>query len=83
DFTKVEINVAKGIVNKRSTKELLLIDPFHDRNIGVCNVKNGAARMNELFGKLKDKQDLGACAMNNEATPINKIFDKLKNRLSG
>ncbi|GMR43707.1 hypothetical protein PMAYCL1PPCAC_13902, partial [Pristionchus mayeri] len=55
DFKNVEINVGRGVVKERSTeKNLLLIEPFHDQENGVCRVNNGAELMNELFAKLKN-----------------------------
>ncbi|KAF8385880.1 hypothetical protein PRIPAC_75022, partial [Pristionchus pacificus] len=53
DFTKVEINVGKGIVKEKMTNNLLLIEPFHDQIKGVCKVKNGATLMNIIFAKVK------------------------------
>ncbi|GMR43704.1 hypothetical protein PMAYCL1PPCAC_13899, partial [Pristionchus mayeri] len=54
DFTKVIIDVGRGTTKKRSTKNLLLIEPFHDQEIGVCKVNNGAKLMNEFFDKCSD-----------------------------
>ncbi|GMS80036.1 hypothetical protein PENTCL1PPCAC_2211 [Pristionchus entomophagus] len=52
DFTTKEIDVTRGIVKERRTNQLLLIEPFHDQDIGVCRVSNGATLMNKLFEKL-------------------------------
>ncbi|GMR43710.1 hypothetical protein PMAYCL1PPCAC_13905, partial [Pristionchus mayeri] len=48
DFTKIKIYLGNGRVVKRSTDQLLLIDPFHDKDLGVCAVNYGATHMNTV-----------------------------------